>query len=136
MWRGTTREMNPGIDQRIIDEAEEEDSANAAAEYGAQFRDDIAAFVTREVVDACTAPGRYELPPIGSVHYQAFTDPSGGSADSFTLAIAHLEKEDRVVLDCVRETKPPFSPQGVVAEYAALLKSYRVAPCDGRPICG
>jgi len=27
--------------------------------------------------------------------------------------------------DCVREVKPPFSPESLVAEYAALLKTYR-----------
>ncbi len=88
VWRGTTAEMNPGIDPGLIALAYEEDPASAAAEYGAEFRNDIAAFVTREVVDACTAPGRYELPPLPGVQYRAFVDPSGGCADSMTLAIA------------------------------------------------
>jgi hypothetical protein len=43
-----------------------------------------------------------------------------------TLAIAHLEGE-RAVLDCVLERRPPFSPDSVVSEFAAVLKSYRVA---------
>ena len=64
VWRGTTAEMNPAIDLRIIDAAYEEDPANAAAEYGAEFRTDVAAFVTREVVDGCTVAGRFELPPL------------------------------------------------------------------------
>ena len=35
----------------------------AAAEYMAEFRTDIESYITREVVEACTAPGLYERPP-------------------------------------------------------------------------
>ena len=135
VWRGTTAEMNPQIDPALIEQAFEEDSANAAAEYGAQFRDDIAAFVTREAVDGCTPPGRLELPPISGPTYVAFVDPSGGSADSMTLAIAHRDKE-RVVLDLVRETRPPFSPESVVEEFAETLKAYRVHRVTGDRFAG
>ena len=41
-----------------------------------------------------------------------------------TLAIGH-KQDDVVILDAVRERKPPFSPEDVVAEFAALLKTYR-----------
>jgi hypothetical protein len=47
-----------------------------------------------------------------------------------TMAIAHREG-DRAVLDCVRERTPPFSPEEVVAEFAALLNSYRVKTVFG-----
>ena len=40
-----------------------------------------------------------------SVRYFAFADPSGGSADSMSLAIGHRE-DDIVVLDALREIKP------------------------------
>jgi hypothetical protein len=87
VWRGTTAEMNPRIDPRIIEEAREDDPAAASAEYDAQFRDDIASFVAREAVDACTVPGRYELPPVSTRKYVAYTDPAGGSGgDAMTCA--------------------------------------------------
>ena len=35
------------------------------------------------------------------------------------------------VLDCLREVKPDFSPTGVVAEFAALLKTYHVTEVVG-----
>jgi hypothetical protein len=60
----------------------------------------------------------------------AFVDPSGGSADSMTLAIGHKEG-DVVVIDALRERKPPFSPDAVVDEFAALLKSYRITKVSG-----
>jgi hypothetical protein len=52
-----------------------------------------------------------------------------------TLAIAHKNGE-RVVLDCVRERKPPFSPDDVVAEFAATLKSYRISSVRGDRYAG
>lgn len=143
VWRGSTAEMNPGIDPAIIGEAYEDDPASAAAEYGAEFRLDIAAFVTREAVDACIVPGRYELPRLSGHRYVAFVDPSGGSADSMTLAIAHAERDGtgisaptRAVLDLVREVRPPFSPEAVVSEFAAVLREYGITKIVGDRYAG
>ncbi len=135
VWRGTTAEMNPQIDPGIIEQAYQDDPASAAAEYGAEFRNDVAAFVAREVVDACTAPDRHELPPIEDTVYMAFVDPSGGSSDSMTLAIAHREVS-LAVLDVIREVKAPFSPEAVVADFVALLKSYGVSRVTGDRYAG
>ena len=55
---------------------------------------------------------------------------AGGSADCMTLAIGHREK-DVVVVDAVREVRPPFSPEDVVTEFCATLKSYRVTKVTG-----
>ena len=52
-----------------------------------------------------------------------------------TLAIAHRDR-DVAVLDAVREIKPPFSPELVVSEFAALLKSYRVNRVTGDRYAG
>jgi hypothetical protein len=130
VWRGTSLEMNPSLPAHVVADAYEADPVFAAAEYGAEFRNDIASFVSREVVDSATVPGRFELPPISTVSYSAFVDPSGGSADSMTLAIAHRRGE-LGVLDAVREIRPPFSPESVVIEFAALLKAYGVRTVTG-----
>ena len=95
----------------------------------------IAEFITREAVEACVARGTHELPPGASISYAAFVDPSGGSADSFALAIGHLERRS-AVLDAVREVKPPFSPDSVCEEFAALLKSYGVSRVVGDRYAG
>jgi hypothetical protein len=132
VWRAPTRTMNPTVPQSIIDEATERDPASAAAEYGAEFRSDIEAFISREVVEAATARGRFELGPAkGVLRYFAFVDPSGGSADSMTLAIAHEAERGRAVLDAIREVRPPFSPEAVVVEFAALLRSYEIRSVTG-----
>ena len=47
---------------------------------------------------ACVSKGiREDLTAAGQ--YRGFVDPSGGSADSFTLAIAHLDNTRIVVVD-------------------------------------
>jgi hypothetical protein len=127
--KGTSRELNPSLPQSVVDRALERDPSSASAEYLAEFRTDVESFVSREVVDAATCPGRFELPP-GDFQYIAFCDPSGGSSDAMTLAIAHAEG-GRVVLDLVRERRPPFSPEAVVADFAQTLKLYKISTVRG-----
>jgi hypothetical protein len=79
-------------------------------------------------------PGRFELPPIAGVLYQGFCDPSGGSADSMTMAIGHREN-DRVVVDLIREMRPPFSPESVVKDFATTLKAYRISSVTSAERC-
>jgi hypothetical protein len=136
VWQGSTVEMNSTLaDDPLIAEMALEDPERAASEHGAQFRTDIAAFITREAVEDVVARGVRELPPGGGISYSAFVDPSGGSADSMTLAIGHLEGEIGV-LDCVREHKPPFSPDSVVEELAGLLKTYGISRVTGDAYAG
>jgi hypothetical protein len=134
-WKAPTRAMNPTVSQTLIDAALERDAAAASAEWLAEFRSDVAAWVAREVVEAAFQPGSYELLPVRGHNYLAFVDPSGGSSDSMTLAIAHREK-DRGVLDALREVRPPFSPENVVGEFATVLKSYRVRKVVGDRYAG
>jgi len=104
----------------------------AKAEYGAEFRDDVSGFVDIETVEAAVARGVHVRAPLSGVIYVAFVDPSGGSSDSMTLAIAHADPiMSRYVLDLVAERKAPFSPESVVAEHAPLLKQYRVHSVHG-----
>ena len=102
MVQADTRSMNPLVPEDVIARAYQDDDAVASAEYGAEFRRDLEAFISREAVEAAVVPGRRELPPIPGVNYKSFCDPSGGSGgDSFTVAVAHREG-DRRVLDAVR----------------------------------
>ena len=130
VWQADTRTMNPTVPQSFIDAETEKDPANAAAEYGAQFRTDVESFIAREVIDAAVVAGRYELPPLMEHTYFAFVDPSGGSADSMTLAISHREG-DVAVLDLVREVKPPFNPSEVVGEFVQELRRYGIGYVRG-----
>jgi hypothetical protein len=131
VWQGETRAMNPNVSEALIAEAYARDEAAASAEYGALFRRDIESFIPREVVEGAIVLGRLELPFASDVQYFAFADPSGGSSDSMTLGIAHIGEHGQAVLDALREVRPPFSPEAVVRDFAALLKSYRVSSVVG-----
>jgi hypothetical protein len=131
---GASRTLNPSLPQRVVDRALEKDRARATAEYLAEFRTDVEGFVSLEVVEACTGAYR-EMLPAATIFYRAFTDPSGGSDDSFALAISHKSK-DQIIIDAVREARPPFSPDAVVHDFAALLKSYRVSRVIGDRYAG
>jgi hypothetical protein len=128
--KGPSRTFNPTLPQAVIDRAYARDAAAAAAEYGGEFRNDIEQFISREAVEGCVATGVYELAPAAGLTYLAFADPSGGAVDSMTLAIGHRDGQ-RIVLDAVRERRPPFSPEQVVTEFCDLLKSYRVRTVTG-----
>ena len=136
VWKADTRTMNPTVPQALVDEAHSRDPGAAAAEYGGEFRSDIETFVAREVIDAATVPGRFELPPVSGVSYTAFVDPSGGSSDSMTLGIGHRDGDGVAVLDCTRETRAPFSPEAVVSEFAGVLRSYGVGTVRGDRYAG
>jgi hypothetical protein len=135
VWQRDTRSMNPTVPEDFIAAEYDRNPESAAAEYGAQFRTDIESLFDRTVVEACVVPGRHELPPRPGVAYFGACDPSGGSSDSMTLAIAHAEigadGERRVVLDLTREVKPPFDPDAVVGEFCKVLKSYNITHVIG-----
>ena len=132
--QGTSRDFNPSLPQSVVDRALERDHAAASAEYLAQFRNDIESFVSFEVVQSCVGD-HIEMAPIGGQRYSAFVDPSGGSAGSFTMAIGHRDGE-RAVIDATREVRPPFSPQAVIDDFAALLRSYRITKVRGDRYAG
>ena len=55
--------------------------------------------------------------------------------NSFTLAISHKDGE-RIVIDAIREMKPPFSPEAVVDGFAVLAKTYRISKVVGDRYAG
>lgn len=130
--KAPTWRMNPTVprDGKVISDAYAGDPSWAMAEYGAEFRSDIEAFMSREAVEACIETNVRERQPQRQWRYTAFCDPSGGSADSMTLGIAHREG-DTAVLDATREIRPPFSPEAVVDEFAELMKRYRISKVHG-----
>lgn len=91
--------------------------------------------MSREAVDAAVDRSVLEREPVNSTSYVGFVDPSGGSGDSYTVAVAHAE-DGIGILDCLREVRPPFSPEAVTSEFGDLLKSYRVTKVCGDRYAG
>ena len=59
--------MNPSVPQTFIDQAYEDDAIAASAEFGGQFRTDVAVLFDRDAIRAVTISGRLELPPAAAV---------------------------------------------------------------------
>ena len=122
--QGESRIFNPSLPQSVVDRALERDRAAATSDYLAQFRTDLETFVPFEIVQSCIGD-YHEMAPISDQMYHAFVDPSGGSSNSFTLAISHRDGQ-RNIIDATREVRPPFSPEQVIDDFANLLKTYRI----------
>lgn len=130
IWKAPTTMMNPTIDKSIIKDALADDPSAASAEWLSEFRADIEAFMPPEFIEAVVIPGRFELPKIEGVSYFGACDPSGGRQDSMTLAIAHKDKDGKVVLDVSRERCPPFQPKSVVKEFSETLRAYGISEIE------
>jgi hypothetical protein len=135
VWQSETRVMNSNISQDMIDAEMEADPEAARSEWFAQFREDVEAAFSLESIEACVIPGRSELLPAQNLSYVAFTDPSGGRHDAFTVAIAH-RSGDKAVVDLVRGWKAPLDPSEVVKECAEVLRPYRIKTVTGDAFAG
>jgi hypothetical protein len=125
-----TRTLNPLISQEMIDREVADDPVGARAEYLAEWRDDISGWIGMEILEAAIDTDVTIRPPNMITSYVAFADPSGGSKDAFTAAVAH-DEGGTAVLDCLIEIKPPFSTSEAVAQIAGVLKSYGLTSVTG-----
>ena len=131
--QGGTKVFNPTLPDSVIETQRRDDPTAAASEWDAEFRSDISTLLDDEFIDAAIEHGR----PLATAakrypaFYRAFTDAAGGTGrDSDTLAVAHMEAE-HYVIDLVRGTNGKFDPQAVTAQYAELLKEYRIGSVTG-----
>jgi len=126
--QGASQLFNPSLSDATIAAQRAADPTAAGAEWDAEFRSDIGAYLDDELIDRAVEYGRpLELPRVGGVVYRAFVDASGGVAggDAYTIAIGHKEG-DNFVIDVVRGTVDKFDPQEVTKEYAALCTDYGI----------
>ncbi|HWA25699.1 MAG TPA: hypothetical protein VG734_08570 [Lacunisphaera sp.] len=130
VWNAPSRVMNPTLPQSVVDAALAEDLAAAMSEYLGEFRDDIGAYVSRELVEAAVVRGRTEISPSRGVRYSAFVDMSGGRNDDAALAIGHRTQR-KVVIDFTKRYRPPFNPHAVIGEMAEELKRYGLRQVQG-----
>jgi hypothetical protein len=141
-WFAPSTGMNPCLPQIVIDKAMVEDAGRARAEYLNVWREDISDFMPVDVVEAATDFGVPVRAPLSGdvARYVAFCDAAGGTGqDAFTLAVAHAEHNDpkrMVVVDFIAERKPRFVPAQVVAEFAEVLRTYRITQVQGDKFAG
>jgi hypothetical protein len=124
--KGPTLAFNPLFDRRVIEKALADDPQLYGAEYNSEWRSDLSNFIDRDLMEAAVDRGVTVRPPQKDIRYKSFCDPSGGSGDSFTMAVAHAEGET-AVLDCLIEIRAPFNPDSATLQIAATLKSYGIS---------
>jgi hypothetical protein len=136
-WFAPTPVMNSKLPAGVLDRALAQNPSKARAEYLNVWRTDLEEFLPLDVVEACTDWGVHERVPQPNVRYRAFDDAAGGTGkDSYALVVSHTEPDGSEMIDVVRERKPRFVPAQVIAEYAALLKSYGVSEVWGDKFAG
>jgi hypothetical protein len=134
---GTSRDLNPSLSEAEIARELEKDPVRNRAEYLSEFRGDVEGFIPREIVEACV--GDYsELPPQPGISYRVFVDAATGvpDGDSYAMCVAH-KNGNRVVVDAIREVRPPFNPALVIADVLIpLCKAYSVSSVTGDNYAG
>ena len=128
--KAPTLTMNNTLPKEIVEQALREDHASASAEYLAEFRGDIESYISLDVVERVTREYPLQNAPNNNTRYYAFVDPSGGSADAFTMAIGHNDN-GKVIVDAVFIHKAPFSPETITQILADELKPYRINEVRG-----
>lgn len=121
----STRQLNPTIDQELIDDALAADPQSAAAEYGSIWRDDLSGYISLTEVQACVDTGITERKPVPGIRYVGFIDASSGRSDSYTAAVASRDG-DLGILHAVIEIPAPADPVKATATVAAVMTSYGI----------
>ena len=158
IWRASTDRMNLTITREELENEYLESAggelgeAEFSAEFLANFREDIEAFLPEAVIQRAVDKGVFSRPfkEEHKDYYRAFCDPSQGlrkGNDSMTFAIAHSEdtsnldsdtfefygsdvpdtnKNVRYVLDVLMEFQPPFKPDDVISQIASVCREYEI----------
>ena len=125
-WFAPSATMNPKLPAGVVASAIAENKARGSAEFMNVWREDIADFIPLDLIEATTDWGVTKREPVKGTFYFAYGDQAGGTGrDSFTLAIAHLEK-DVLLVDAMRERVPRFVASDVIRDCIALLRTYRI----------
>jgi hypothetical protein len=120
--------LNPLSNQRIIDAAYESDPEVARAEWGGQFRSDVSAYLSDDVIDFALCPGERSRAHLPEYTYVGFVDAAGAGegGDSMTCAVAHQGERGRVFVDQLVAIDPPFDTEAAVERCALVLKSFGI----------
>ncbi len=130
VWQCDAPTLNTSLPLDYLRRMEQDDPEAYRSEVLGEFRAGLSTLLDPEAIEACVATDRLELPPVDGLTYKAFTDPSGGRRDAFSVCVGHRDGK-RAVVDSCRGWQAPFNPSGVVEECAALLRSYRITRVTG-----
>jgi hypothetical protein len=130
--QGDSATFHPALAPELIEAHKRADPEAAISEWDALFRQDIAQFLSEDLIELAIDRARPpELPPQQGLQYKCFVDASGGRHDSYTICIGHKDSGGRFICDVLRGREPPLDPQEITREYAALAREYGCSKITG-----
>lgn len=133
VWQASSLLMNPTLSVKLIEREKAKDLSAARAEWDAEFREDLEAFLPLAVIEQVIIPDRIVLPCSERFSYSAFIDPSGGGSDNFTLSIGHKEGE-KIIQDALKARRGNVNE--TVKEYSSFLRGYGIRSVKGDRYAG
>jgi hypothetical protein len=92
------------------------------------------------MVERLIVKGCRERAPQRGVTYKCFVDVASGSgSDATAMCIGHCAKDadrDVIVIDCLRQSRPPFNPHDVIAGIASILQNWGIREVTGDNYAG
>jgi hypothetical protein len=138
VWQLSTFEMNPRVKPEQLESERRRSEEHYRREYLAEFTDEIASWISPEVLHPCVVQDRTELPPVEEGTYVAAVDPAFQRND-FALAVVHKVKDEPVVLDRVARwagTKnAPLGYEWVCNEVVQIVNEYGINCVLGDQYC-
>ena len=134
VWQSDTKTMNPSASDSLHRaEVCRGRGRGADASIGAQFRSDLEAFISREVLDGDDArPARIAAERGRACGVRGSERRRGRFDDAGDCA----QRGGKIVLDAVREVRAPFDPDEVTRQFAFELRRYRRARGGRGPLRG
>lgn len=119
----STRELNPKVSERVINNALRRDPESAQAEYFAEFREQLENFLSSEAIDRCVDPGLGRGVVEPGVSYMMAVDPAL-MRDHYAYAIGHLES-GVVLIDYLKKLRAPVDANGAEDLLKSLVERFR-----------
>ena len=121
--KGSSRTFNPLLTEAWEAREMKRDPARNRAEVLAEWRDDVSAFLPRDLIEAAVDRGvEFRMRESGESCF-AFTDVSAGVKDSFTCSVAY-RKGETVFLASILEIEAPFNPIEALPQVSSFIKSF------------
>ena len=127
IWKAPSLVMNPTLSETRIARAISEDPDRGRAEWEAEWRSGVAAFLDAVLVDQGVRRDPLILPPREGVRYRGGADPCGSGVEEFAWCVDHREG-DRVVIDLVsgrrKHGRQHFNLEEAVRDCCTDMRAY------------
>ena len=106
---GPSRVFNSTIPQWIVDDAMARDLATARAEWLGEWRDDIANYLSRDLIESAVDDGVIVRPPVSGQSVFGFLRSFGRRQRQLFPCDFPRRKSEEILLDCLVEIAAPLT---------------------------